>query len=119
MTLPHFGFEHFEVEVAGPSHGGIGTLSRSIGVPRISKMFAPVSPNLATNRQNPTLVAQAPGGVRGGATFLPGTWPLLAGPFVFWNLSVTAPATPQNLRGVRYVAKLPELLTRRVRYRLW
>jgi hypothetical protein len=83
MTLPHFGVEHFEVEVAGPSHGGIGTLSRSIGVSRISKMFAPLPPNLATNRQNPAVVAQAPGGARGGATFLPTTWPLLTGPSVF------------------------------------
>jgi hypothetical protein len=85
MTLPHFGFEHFEVEVAGPSHGGIGTLSRSIGVPQISKMFALVLQSLATNQLKSLSVAWRIG-VSGSATgycFLVGAWPLLAGPFVF------------------------------------
>jgi hypothetical protein len=79
-------FEHFEVAVVGPSHGGIGTLSRSISASGIAKMFALVLPNLVTNQLKPSPVAGRVGGVSGSATgycFLLGTWPLLAGPFVF------------------------------------
>jgi hypothetical protein len=36
----------------GPSHGGIGALSKSINVSRISKLFALVLPSLATNQLN-------------------------------------------------------------------
>jgi hypothetical protein len=54
LRLPRIfsGFDHFEVEVLGPSNGGINPLSKSISARRISQMFALASPNLATNRRN-------------------------------------------------------------------
>jgi hypothetical protein len=43
----------YEIEGAGPSHVGIGALSRSISATQISKTFPLVLHNVATNELKP------------------------------------------------------------------
>jgi signal transduction histidine kinase len=69
-------------------------------------MFALVSPNLVTNRLKPFTCRMPPRGVRGSdwVLFLPGTWPLLAGPFVLNRVHLSAQS--RALENTRLIAEL-------------